>query len=158
MAGFARRRPALLSGSRGSCWRGVDWLRSRLEASPAGNRAWARSGRRGAETPVPGGHGGPGWRAGSPSRDSLPPLPLARPGEEGSLAGRVGQWFWASQPRGEDLPTWSGRVGVVFATLVLARVGKSSLYAFVPVNPWRGKGVRICCTYCQGFPLFEPLR
>lgn len=42
-------------------------LRSRLEASLAGHRAWVLSGWRGAETPVPGGVGRPPRQAGSSS-------------------------------------------------------------------------------------------
>lgn len=80
--------------------------------------------------------------AGGFSQPTLTPTAALSPAWGRGVSGwKSWAGVWASQPRGEDLPTCSGRVGVVFAALLLARVRKRSLHAFVPVNPWRGKGV-----------------
>lgn len=63
-----------------------------------------------------------------------------------------------SPPCGEELPTWSERLVVVFATLLFGEGQEEFSVCLCTCESWREKGIRISCTYIQGFPLLQPLR
>lgn len=117
----------------------------RLETGLAGHRAWALSGRRGPETPVPGRRGGPRRLASSPSKTQSPLYPS--PGQE-----KRGVWP-EERGRGFGAPGWSGWSG--FWRRRSRRGSGRVLCAFVPVRTWGAKGVRISCTYSRVFPLLS---
>lgn len=161
MTGSSRRRPAQLSGSRGSR-RGVDRGRGSRPA-PRGPGPESRMGRRGAKTPIPGGRGGPRRRAGSSSRYLVPQLLLSRPGKRGLPSEERGSGFGIPRGRGSGgfagpetaRLAWPGRVSCFCGAAI--GDGEEEFFLCLCTCEYLERRVRVCVLRAR-FLNSEPLR